>query len=252
MAKVADILGIMDGIAPRELAEGWDNPGLLIGRADAEVNAALLCVDATEQVISEARELGAELIIAHHPLMFRAIKQVRDDDPEGHVICEMIRGGLNMIAAHTNLDMAQGGVNDALAAALGLKDVSAPEPLIRLGCVREAEFGELAECFADALGARVLTYGGVKTRVSRVALCSGAGGSEIDAAARCGAQVFLTGEMKHSDIIRARQLGLCVICVGHFETERVVLSPLANGLQTRLNELQYKVKVYVSEADPFA
>ena len=87
MATVGDILAILNGMAPPELAEEWDNPGLRVGRADQQIEAALLCVDATEAVVREARQRGAGLIVAHHPLMFRAIKRVRDDEPEGHVIC---------------------------------------------------------------------------------------------------------------------------------------------------------------------
>lgn len=251
MATVSDVLSVLNGMAPPELAEEWDNPGLLVGRADARVEAALLCVDATEAVVREARALGAGLVIAHHPLMFRAIKRVRDDEPEGHVICELIRAGVSMIAAHTNLDMAAGGVNDALAAALGLSEVEAPEPLLRVGRL-EGTLGEVCLRAERALGTRALSYGPGDMPAQRVALCSGAGGSEIAAAARSGARVFLTGELKHSELILARQLGLGVICAGHFETERVVLSPLANGLQSRLDALQYKVKVYVSGTHPLA
>lgn len=251
MATVGDILAILNGMAPPELAEEWDNPGLLVGRADQQIEAALLCVDATEAVVREARQRGAGLIVAHHPLMFRAIKRVRDDEPEGHVICELIRAGVSMIAAHTNLDMASGGVNDALAAALGLEDAVSPEPLLRAGRM-EGTLREVRERVERALDTRALSYGPEDMRVTRVALCSGAGGSELAAAARCGAQAFITGELKHSDLILARQLGLGAICAGHFETERVVLSPLANGLQSRLDALQYNVKVYVSGTNPLA
>ncbi len=249
MATVGDLMNIMNELAPPELAEDWDNPGLLVGRADAAVERMLLCVDATEGVVAEARKLGAQLIIAHHPLMFRAIKHVRDDEPEGHVICELIRAGASLIAAHTNLDMARGGVNDALAEAVGLVDAEAPAPLLRAGGL-SGTLEDIARRIERALDARALYYGPAEARIERAALCSGAGGSELIDAARCGAQLFITGELKHSEIILARQLGLCAICAGHFETERVVLSHLARGLQTRLDALQYKAKVYVSRVHP--
>ncbi|HIU46388.1 MAG TPA: Nif3-like dinuclear metal center hexameric protein [Candidatus Fimadaptatus faecigallinarum] len=249
MAKVGDMLNIMNEIAPPELAEDWDNPGLLVGRADADVECMLLCVDATGAVVAEARELGAQLIISHHPLMFRATKHVRDDEPEGHVICELIRADMSLIAAHTNLDMAPGGVNDALAEAVGLTDAYAPAPLIRAGGLT-GTLEDIARRVERALDTRALYYGPADAWIERAALCSGAGGSELMDAARCGAQLFITGELKHSEIILARQLGLCAICAGHFETERVVLSHLARGLQTRLDALQYKAKVFVSRAHP--
>lgn len=249
MATVGELLDMMNGIAPPELAEDWDNPGLLVGRADADVARILLCVDATEGVVDEARELGAQLVISHHPLMFRAIKHVRDDEPEGHVICELIRADLSLIAAHTNLDMAQGGVNDALAEAVGLTDVEAPAALLRAGGL-SGTLEDIARRIERALDTRALYYGPADAPIERAALCSGAGGSELVDAARSGAQLFITGELKHSEIILARQLGLCAICAGHFETERVVLSHLARGLQTRLDALQYKVKVCVSRVHP--
>lgn len=249
MATVGDLLNIMNEMAPPELAESWDNPGLLVGRADVQVERALLCVDATADVVAEARELGAQLVISHHPLMFHAIKRVRDDEPEGHVICEMIRSGISLIAAHTNLDMAPGGVNDALAEAVGLSGVEAPAPLLRVGALN-GTLEEITRRIERALDARALYYGPADARIARAAVCSGAGGGEIEAAARAGAQLYITGELKHSDIILARQLGLCAVCAGHFETERVVLSHLAGGLQTRLDALQYKVKMFVSRTHP--
>lgn len=251
MATVSDILNIMNEIAPPALAEDWDNPGLLVGRADGEVSSVLLCVDATAEVVDEARQLGAQLIISHHPLMFRAIKHVRDDEPEGHVICELIRSGISLIAAHTNLDAAVGGVNDALAHALGLKNVEAPEPFLRAGDICGTLL-EISHMVRARLDTRALTYGPDDMLIDRAALCSGAGGSEVMAAYQSGAQLFITGEMKHNELILARQLGLGVICAGHFETERVVLSPLAEGLQTRFSALQYKSNVFISRTNPLA
>ena len=250
-ATVKQMLNVMNEIAPPELCEEWDNPGLLIGRADAYVTAIMLCVDATESVIREARECGAQLIISHHPLMFHAIKHVRDDEPEGHVICELIRNNMNLIAAHTNLDAAHGGVNDALCETLGLTCVSAPEPFLRVGSMNGTLDG-IAQFVRDKLDTRVMTYGPGDAHIERVALCSGAGGSEIRAAKEYGAQLFITGEMKHNELIEARQMGLSVICAGHFETERVVLSHLAGGLQTRFSALQYKANIFISKSHPLA
>lgn len=248
-AKVNDLLAMMNEIAPPELAEDWDNSGLLVGRADAAIKNVLLCVDVTADVIAEARRLDVGLIIAHHPLMFHAIKQVRDDEPEGHVISELIRSNMGMIAAHTNLDMAEGGVNDALALAVGLEDAQAPEPLIRAGGLK-GRLCDIASAIERRLDTHALYYGPADAMIARAALCSGAGGSELAAACACGAQLFITGEMKHNELIRARQLGMCVICAGHFETERVVLSHLAKGLQMRLDALQYEAKVFVSWTHP--
>ena len=240
MATVSDILNIMNEIAPPALADDWDNPGLLVGRADGEVSSVLLCVDATAEVVDEARQLSAQLIISHHPLMFRAIKHVRDDEPEGHVICELIRSGISLIAAHTNLDAAAGGVNDALAHALGLKNVEAPEPFLRAGDICGTLL-EISHMVRARLDTRALTYGPDDMLIDRAALCSGAGGSEVMAAYQSGAQLFITGEMKHHLAIQAEFIGLNVIEAGHYETERIVLPRLIERLQREANDVQYRL-----------
>ena len=142
-------------------------------------------------------------------------------------------------------------MNDALAHALGLKNVEAPEPFLRAGDICGTLL-EISHMVRARLDTRVLTYGPDDMLIDRAALCSGAGGSEVMAAYQSGAQLFITGEMKHNELILARQLGLGVICAGHFEPERVVLSPLAEGLQTRFSALQYKSNVFISRTNPLA
>ena len=138
---VGDVYRAIDAFAPFELAEDWDNAGILAGRADMEVHGILCALDLNPQVIEEARRLGANLIVTHHPILFRGRKTLREDDAEGRTLCELVRGGIALIAAHTNFDNAAPGVNDALAGRLGLTDVEAREHGMRVGTPKERALG---------------------------------------------------------------------------------------------------------------
>ena len=120
---VQTVADAVNRLAPRKLAEDWDNPGLLIGDPSAEVKKIFVCLDVLDENISRAVELDAQLIVAHHPLIFHAIKNIRFDLPHGKKISRLIKNNLAVFAAHTNLDIAAGGVNDILASKIGLTDV---------------------------------------------------------------------------------------------------------------------------------
>ena len=121
--KCRDIMWLMEDLAPAKLAEEWDNPGLNVGNPDAEVKKILVALDATEAVIDEAVEKGADMIVTHHPLLFHPVKKINYDKPDGRKIIKLIRNNINVFASHTNLDTANGGTNDHLADIIGLKDV---------------------------------------------------------------------------------------------------------------------------------
>ena len=228
--KIAEFLQIMDGIAPWALAEPWDNPGLLVGDPQAEVTGVLLCVDATPAAVDAARERGLNLILSHHPLLFRGAKALRADTYEGALLARLIRADVALVAAHTNLDRAPGGVNDCLAAALGLR-VRQSGDYLRVGEVQARSAGELLAWVRQRINPQAVFYGDAARRIDCVACASGAGGEFAAEAARLGAQVFVTGEMKHNERIEAEGLGLCVLLAGHGESEAVVLEPLRAHLQ---------------------
>ena len=124
MVKCQVILDALERIAPRHLAEEWDNPGLLVGSPAQEVNRILVALDVSDHVVHQALEQGAQMIIAHHPLIFRPLKKLRTDLPLGHRLSVLLKHDIAVAAAHTNLDIAQGGVNDVLAEAIGLSKLS--------------------------------------------------------------------------------------------------------------------------------
>jgi len=247
----ADIEKMVGAIAPYELAEEWDNVGLLFGRRGAQVTRVLVALDLTQRVIDEAKALGAQAIVTHHPIMFSARKRVTDEDREGALMITLAENGMAHIAAHTNLDAAQGGVNDVLMQRLGARNVTG-EGCIRLGDLDEGMTLETLVSRAEkTLKARVRMYGALDTPVHRLGCCSGGGSSMIAEAAAMGADCFITGEVKHNLALDAMDMGCCVIEAGHYETENPVCEVLANALQNAADELKYNVTVFCSKVNPF-
>ncbi|MEF9895838.1 MAG: Nif3-like dinuclear metal center hexameric protein [Clostridia bacterium] len=247
---VKDLYALIDQIAPFATQEAWDNAGLLAGAPDRAVSAVVCALDLTGEVIEFAQSVGAQLIVTHHPILFHARKHLREDDPEGALLCKLIRSGCALIAAHTNFDRAQGGVNDCLAQRLGLENVTALEDGLRLGDWSGTlkSLGALCE---ERLGATVRFYGSADHAITRVAVCGGAGGSLWKIAHAAGADCFVTGEVHHSDALDATSWGMALLECGHLETERPSVKAMRMGLQNRLDALQWDVMVVECQSKPF-
>jgi len=239
--KLADFLLAMERIAPRALALSFDNLGLLIQPDHDEISRVLVALDCTTAVASEARELGADLVLTHHPLFFHPIQRLSYDDPATAAACMLLRHGIGLFAAHTNLDAAQGGVNDTLCDLFGVEGATPfNDGVGRVGALAEPEtLGRLARRAERILNAGVRFVGDENALVRRVAVVGGGGGGDVLPAAQAGADVLLTGEVKHSDALDALALRLGLIVAGHYETERVVLEPLICRLQNDDFDVQY-------------
>ncbi|MBO5410773.1 MAG: Nif3-like dinuclear metal center hexameric protein [Clostridia bacterium] len=230
-AKVKDIYAFIDSIAPFCKQCEWDNSGLLVGDPEKEVKKIGVVLDLTNEAVSAAKELGIDLIISHHPVIFRPCKTFCSGNPA----FELAQSGISAICAHTSLDCAKGGVNDALAAALRFRNATAmsedgEEEMIRICETAETTAQELAKLVAEKLTASVaVTDGGKKIR--KVALCGGAGGSFLHSVAANGCEAYITGEAKHHEYLEAKDLGLTLISAGHFETENPVVPVVANRLK---------------------
>ena len=230
--QLDELLKAMETIAPRELALDFDNPGLIVGTEKIEIERVLVALDCTLPVVDEAVEKGCDIVLTHHPLLFRAVKRISPSDPVTAPVYKLIRNGIGMFAAHTNLDSAEGGVNTTLCRLLGIKgeEPVPPEGLCRVGELEESmSFSAFAKKVETVLNTSVRLAGPEK-QVRRVMVCGGSGGSEYPFAAACGADVLVTGECKHSEAIEAIHAGVNVIAAGHYETERVVLEPLVERL----------------------
>ena len=251
MLTVKDIYNTIDSLAPFASQDSFDNAGLLVGNPAWEVRGIHVAMDVTTSVLDEAIANGANLIVTHHPMMFSARKNLVETDSEAILLCRMIRHEIALIAAHTNLDMAPGGINDVLTAALGLTNVSG-EGYLRVG---DLPAPMTAEAFArqtgEALHTAVRLMGRPELEIRRIGVSSGAGSEYWEEARALGADAFLTGEMKHHHALAAAEAGMVTLEAGHHATEEPGIFALADALQNHLNALQYKVHVSRSTARPY-
>lgn len=245
MAAVREIERALYELAPRELAMERDNVGLLIGRPDREVTGILVALDVTEETAAEAVERGANLIVAHHPVMncnWNPVQTIRDDDPRGRLFCRLVEQGLSAICMHTNLDRAHGGVNDVLAAMLGLgqvEELPGGDGVLRSGVLP----GEMDLPAFLAWVKAVLRPGGIRyvdggRPIHKVAVGGGACGDYFRAAAADGCDALVTSDVSYHEFADARALGLTLLDAGHFPTEDVVCPLLVRYLREKFPEVR--------------
>ena len=251
MLTVQQVYDFINERAPFETQLPFDNSGILVGNPSQEVTGIHFALDVTGRVIDEAIENGANLIVTHHPMMFSPIKRLVETNHESRLLCRMIRAGISLIAAHTNLDQAVGGCNDVLAAAIGLKDVQG-EGFVRVGTLPSPmTASDLAAQIGAALGDVVRVMGNPAAVIEKVGMCSGSGSDEWQGAAALGAQAFLTGEVKHHIALEASDAGVVMLEAGHHATEAPGIFALANALQMSDLVVQCHVRVSVSRADAY-
>ena len=239
--ELAKFCACMDQIAPRPLALDFDNVGLLVEPDHAEIKKVLIALDCTTVTAREAIDLGVDLLVTHHPQFFHGVKSIGFSSPVTGAAALLLRHGIGHFAAHTNLDAADGGVNDTLAGLLGLSAVApiSPENIGRIGTLPEPmRLSELTDRCNRLLGSRAAYTGDPCRLVSRIAVLGGAGGGDIGYAQEAGAEAYITGEAKHSQILEARERDLPLILCGHYETERVVLKSLQDRLQILAPDVQ--------------
>ena len=246
MVTVADILKYLEILAPRSMKMDWDNVGLLCGSKNAEVTKILVALDPFEGVCREAAEIGAELIITHHPLIFQAPKAITDETSIGRCIMQLCRHGISAINAHTNLDCAPGGVNDVLAAKLGLENVEIINPkdgvgLMRCGNVTEQSLESFLALVKERLGCEGLRYVDSDKTVRRVAVGGGSCAGGMLEALEAGCDTFVTADIKYNQFWDAHDLGLNLVDAGHFHTENPVVVVLADKIATAFPEIEVKI-----------
>ncbi len=244
MTAVGEILTFLESFAPPSLAEGWDNIGLMTGDRAQKVNRVLCALDVTEGVVQEAVDGGAQLIVAHHPMIFTSVHAVTADDATGRALMNAIRHSVSVICMHTNADCAEGGVNDALAAVLGLTDVVNMEAgenrmLGRVGNLPEAmEPRAFAAYVKGKLHAGGVRFTDAGKPVQRVAVGGGACGKMMDSALAKGADAFVIGDCSYDIMQRAQAFGLTLVDAGHFPTENPVVPVFAKQIGTKFPAVQ--------------
>ncbi len=235
--KVSDIYTMLNEKYNFSSACFYDNSGHLVGSANDDVKGIVICLDCTEEAVTQAIEEGANLIVSHHPVIFDGLKAVTDES----IVYRLIRAGISVISVHTNLDQADGGVNDTLCAVAGLENVEKVADsegfLYRIGELPEPMTAdEFANQVLKALDYPV-KYVGTNTHIKRVAVCSGSGGSMLYEVAEQGIDAYLTADIKHDVFMDAHSMGIALFDAGHFGTEDIIVSILANELKKAFPEI---------------
>lgn len=252
-ATVKQIYDIIQEIAPFETAEAFDNVGLLVGGGERPVNRILVALDATLEVVDEAIKLGAELIVSHHPLLFRARKNLTEDDPEGKVLCKMVRHHLSLISAHTNLDQTEMSGSACCARMLELENLRKEGEFLFLGDLKQPLSAQaLQERISSTLNVSARCYGDSSAMITTLAIAGGAFDEGWLAANQAGAQALLTGEVRHHNALSAVMSNFVLFDGGHYATEAPLVPNLAFYLQKRMDDVQYNVQVYSSQSAPYS
>ena len=240
--KVREIAAAIEEFAPLGLQESYDNAGLIVGRYDDEVHKALLAVDVTEAVIAEAVAEGCDMIITHHPIVFHPLKRFNSATYVERCVEEAIRRGIVLYAAHTNLDSAVDGMSWRVAQMLGLQNISVMQPTSAegtgFGVVGELSVAENSVDFMQRVmrtfDVKALRHSDiVKSEISRVAICTGSGGSLIGEAQKSGADIYLTADLKYNDFMR-HENAIILADMGHFESEYCAIQILFDILSKKL------------------
>ncbi len=253
----SDLLKALEKDFPRTLAYEWDNVGVMIGTMNKQVTTVLLTLDVTKETVKKAKEIGAELIIAHHPLIFGSLTQIHYDTYKGQIIRDIIKEDITVYAMHTNYDLAEGGMNDMLAARLGLTNV-APLEMVddqhgigRIGTLtRPMSLDNTITHIKKTLKidhARYIGKPGEK-QIETVALSGGSGADHAPAAKRKGADLYITGDVSYHKAHDMLQMGLRTLDVGH-SAEKHFKSAMSLWLETHFETL--RVTVFEDSQDPF-
>ena len=256
---VRGVIELLERWAPVSLAEEWDNCGFQIGDPNAPVECVAVGLDVSSGFLDFAKGVSAQMAVTHHPAIFSPLKTIDLSHPTTRLLAGFLRQGIALASFHTNLDSAKDGVNDILADLLGLEDtealIPASEPglgLGRIGRLRQPQKGtEYIKFVSKQLNNTSLFYAGpLDGHLERAALCGGSGSSLFEAALDRGAQVFVTGEVKHSVARAAEEAGVLVIDAGHFHTEHPVVERLASYLEScsARYDLGLRVEIYRQEA----
>lgn len=245
-------LAALDRLAPFNLAEPWDNVGLMVGDPGWPVTGIMTALDPTEDLLVEARESNCNLIVTHHPLIFQPLKSIRPDQPAGRLLAAALAAEIAIIACHTNLDTIAPGVSDILARRLGLgdprplttpavpptaaSDLPRPQGFGRIGCLPAPVPGQqFLNELCRQLAVDALTLAGrLPEMVRTVAVCGGSGSDLAEIARAQGADLYLSAEIKHSVARWAEAADFCVIDAGHFATENLIVPELAARLAAAL------------------
>lgn len=247
---ISSIIEFLEDFAPRQLAENWDNIGLLVGDAAREVTKVMTCLTLTPDVAEEAMTAGAELVVSHHPVLFRPIQRLTADQSEGGMLLELIEHRIAVYSPHTAFDSAASGINQSLAEKLGLTGLR-PLRMIdhaelpvgsgsgRYGMLPTPQtLEEFLGRVRSALNVQYLQFSGdLRQQVTQVGVACGSAAEFLGDAHRLGCDVLLTGEGRFHSCLEARAIGTALVLAGHYATERPAVEQLAEVIQQKFPAL---------------
>lgn len=256
VCTVKDIMNIMEKIAPKELAENWDNVGLMVGNENQEVRKILIALDGIEEVLEEAIEKNVDLIITHHPfILFQKIKNITKSDYLGDKIYKLIENKISIFSAHTNLDSVEKGVNDALCDILGIKNTTILDDESGIGRIGELEeeitFIEYAKKINESLNTKGILHlvGDGNKKIKRVSVCGGSGASFINISAGKGADLYVTGDIKYHEAQNALEKNMAIADVTHYCGEVIIVPVLVDMIKEYSNDNNYDLEVIQSQVN---
>lgn len=266
--KTEDILGILDTIAPFDLAEEWDNCGLQVGNLNWKVEKILIGLDVSIPIMDAAADCGADLVLTHHPLMISPENVVDFGHMPGRAVEICAKNKISIVSAHTNLDKAREGLNDYFAAKIGLKETralaghpletDADEPAPGIGRVgrtdRTVSLGQFAAEIKERLSLDYLRVtGDMDMLVNSIAVCTGSGGSLISDFFNSNTDVYITGDMKYHEARLIEEAGRGMIDVGHFGSEHMAVDLLFEKMSKALSKKGHHIEIlkFKKEKDPF-
>lgn len=254
MPCIDDVATFLETLAPRSLADDWDNVGLLVGDRQSPARRVMTCLTLTPDVAAEAIQEKADLIVTHHPVLFRAVKRLTTDSVEGTTLLNLIGSGISVYSPHTGYDSAAGGINRQLAERLGLADIRPLRPAVgmhagtmeidnaagggRCGTLPSPmTLADFLEVVRERFGVAPLPYvGDLGQSLSKIAVACGSAAEFVTDAVRHDCQALLTGEARFHACLEARSEGIALILPGHYATERPALEHLAELIGERFSE----------------
>ena len=249
--KIKELYQQLDNRIPRELSCSWDNDGLMCcPNEDAEAKKVLVALDITAEVVEQAVEGGYDLIVSHHPLVFRPLKALDPSIPVAKKVIRLLCAGISAMSFHTRLDAVQGGVNDTLAEVLGVENAvpfgNDGEAIGRIGELKEeTSLEDFARLVKMVTGALAVTVADAGKRVRRVAVLGGSGSDDVIAAEKAGADTYLTGDLGHHHLTDCPERGMNLLAAGHFYTE----NPVCQALKAILLEIDPALTVDVTDSN---
>lgn len=265
--NVGEVSGIINSMIPEAMQESWDNSGLLIGFSDSPVRKIMTSLELNAVNVEEAINLGIDMVVTHHPIIFGSISKIDDRTATGKMIMKLIRNNISVYSCHTPFDKVKGGNNDIIAELIGLTSVKTlsggeiASPVKMAERMKESDIGRIGKLRKEETLSNIITMlvsqlrmslrelkvvGELDTKIKTIGVCTGAGADMLEMAVDSGCDLFITGDVKYHEAMKASELGICLIDAGHYHTEKFFGDNMKKKLEDKLGN---KVEIISSDID---